>query len=260
MQDVLNNPEYDALYERYDRGEIKEYSGTFDSGVNLMEAIPYAFLENTNENVEGIKNGTVAVGSDLYVRQDEKDYIYNRLEIIYEVDNGDNYINQYLLKYQIKEDELEDLKMLYKGRYYQGPVMFQYLASQRQPEVIAECSVLNSSYKRLLSYLNSDEYIKENFGETIENYIITYFDKNNEDPNNYDVEINIVSGNYQNVSKQKMASLSFKLHQWALPQIKNNIISWNQINGRVLNPQISASTTITYFQLAINFENFKKYI
>ena len=257
LQEVLANPEYDALYSRYESNELFESTNHYDPGSNLMEAIPYEFLASKGEDIEGIKNGSVWVNSNLFTKENEKDTIYDRLQITYEVKNGENYINQYLLKYEISEQELDDLKMLYNGRYYQGPVMFQNLASKQQPEVISEFSINENVYKKLLNNWNNEQFIKDLFGGKAETFIVTNIEQDSNNSLVYYLTINVISENNGNaIEARELAEARIKINWSANVSIDHGILNMTATNKYDFISS-TESTPITYFQLDFAFKNIK---
>lgn len=259
LQDILNNPEYDELYRQYESGEIGESAIGLDGGVNLLEAIPYDFLTNKGEDIESIKIGSVGVNADLYVMDNDKTHIYNKLEILYEVTGGEGYINQYLLKYKIKEDELKDFTMLYEGGYYQGPIMFQYLASQREPEVVAEFSIYEDTYKSFIKTLNSLYVIPSLLGNKVDSFVVTGLEPNadKEDYYDYDLYLNAISEDSSNshVAKRTIAPIYLSLTSGCRVEYGNGVLHCDHTN--LINFQTTTCNTITYFQLYHAFKNFK---
>ena len=259
LQDVLNNPEYDELYRQYESGEMFENCEFFDTGANQLEAIPYDFLAAKGEDVENIKIGAVAANSMLYTREDEKNYIYDKLDLTYKVEGGENYINQYLLKYRISEQELKDLTMLYEGDYYQGPIMFQYLASQREPEVVAEFSIYEDTYKSFIKTLNSLYVIPSLLGNKVDSFVVTGLEPNadKEDYYDYDLYLNIISEDSSNshVAKRTIAPIYLSLTSGCRVEYGNGILHCDHTN--LINFQTTTCNTITYFILAVGFKNFK---
>ena len=257
LQEVLNNPEYDELFRQYESGEIGESAIGLDGGVNLLEAIPYDFLTSKGEDIEGIKNGSVGVNADLYVMDNDKTHIYNKLEILYEVTGGDGYINQYLLKYKIIEDELKDFTMLYEGGYYQGPIMFQYLASQRDPEVVAEFSIYEDTYKSFIKSLNGSDKISSLFKNKIEGFSVTGFKPNADNEDLYDLYLNVISESYKNghVSQKEIAPIYLRLTSSCVIDYSSQILHCKYTG--FFSSELSPASTITYFQLYHAFKNFK---
>lgn len=262
LQEVLSDPEYDELYRRYESGEIKEGS-TGDLGLNLFEAIPYDFLENKHEDVEEIKSGTFAVVADLYVLENNKSYIYSKLDI-YKADNEKTYIHQYLLQYQITEQEIEDFTMLYKGDYFQGPIMFQRLASKQTPKVISEFAITEKAYEKVLNVCNSTgQYAtlaKLLNHDKISNFTLTSLDYGMVwDENSFDITFKLINeGNSRgSVSTRTLYKVSSSLvYSTSRVSYDDGILDLESFSG--INSTILDSTPITYFRLNHAFKNFKE--
>lgn len=259
LQEVLSDPEYDELYRRYESGEIKEGS-TGDLGVNLFEAIPYDFLENKHEDVEEIKSGTFVVAADLYVLENNKSYIYSKLDI-YKADNEKTYIHQYLLQYQITEQEIEDFTMLYKGKYFQGPIMFQHLASKQTPKVISEFAITEKAYKKIIGNCNNK---KTYLSEAINSDNIDCANIMSMKPITLWHEPAFIiqfwlfsAGSYNSVSARTLYEVDIQTVVSSCKlTVNNNIYDLEDLFA--LDPVLNSSTPITYFQLYHSFKNFKE--
>lgn len=262
LQEVLINPAYDELYRKYEKGEISEGS-TGDLGLNIFEAIPFNFLEENGEDVEGIKNGSVATSADLYSVNNDTSHIYSKLDITYILEDGEYYINQYLLKYRITEQELKDLKMLYSGRFYQGPIMFQCLAAKQQPEVISEFSITENGYKKIINVCNSTgQYAtlaKLLNHDKISNFTLTSLNYGTiRDEDSYDITFNLINeGNSNGTVSQKILYKGSTSLVWSTSKMtySNGILNLESFSG--INSKILSSTPITYFQLNHAFRDFK---
>ena len=262
LQEVLNDPQWDALYRRYKSNELYESSQHFDVGTNLLEAVPYKYLESEGEDIDGIKNGAVAVGSYLYFLENDKNNIYDKVNVIYKVPNGENYINQYLLKYRITEQELKDLTMLYSGDYYQGPIMFQCLAAKQQPEVIAEFSITENAYEKVLSVCNStSQYAtlsKLLDHDKISSFTLTSLDYGIVwDETSYDINFNLINeGDFNgSVSQKTLYKVSSSLiYSTSKVSYINGLLDLEWFSG--INSTILSSTPITYFHLSHSFKDF----
>lgn len=261
LQEVLNDPQWDELYRRYESNELYESSNHYDPGTNLLEAIPYEYLESKGEDIDGIKNGSVSVISDLYTIETETNYIYNRIEVEYNVKDGENYINQYLLKYRITEQELDELTMLYQWKYYQGPVMFQCLAAKQQPEVIAEFSITEKGYKNIIeSCNNKNTYLSQAMNsDKIESAnIISMKPITLWNEPAYVIKLYCFSAkDYNPVSNCTIYEVDSQIVVSACKlTVSNN--TYDLYNLSALNPNLISSTPITYFRLFGNFKDFKE--
>ena len=262
LQEVLNDSYYDDLWRRYESNELYEANNHYDPGTNLLEAIPYDFLTGKDEDIEGIKNGSVWVNSNLYtIQNEEKDYIYDRIQITYEVKDGENYMHQYLLQYQIAEQELKDLEMLYSGECFQGPVMFQRLASKQTPKVIAEFAITEKGNKNIIANCNNKysfiaktlNYNKIASGTVLSLTPITYRDKEG-----YDISLYLFrETNYDPISSCVLYQVNAKMvERESRVTFNDGIMDLADLNA--LEPVLISSTPITYFHLDFAFKNFKK--
>ena len=171
--------------------------------------------------------------------------------------DGEKYINQYLLKYKIKEDELKDFTMLYEGGYYQGPIMFQYLASQREPEVVAEFSIYEDTYKSFIKSLNGSDKISSLFKNKIEGFSVTGFKPNADKEDYYDLYLNVISESYKNghVSQKEIAPIYLRLTSSCGADYSNQILHCDFT--AFFSSEVTQASPITYFQLNHAFKNFK---
>lgn len=260
LQEVLNDPQWDALYSKYESNELFIANDHIDVGTNLLEAIPYDFLMNKGEDVAGIKDGSVAVGSYLYVIDNDKTQLYDKINVIYRPKDKESYINQYLLKYRITEQELNDLKTLYSGRFYQGPIMFQCLAAKQQPEVISEFSITENGYKNILNNCNNaNNYIAEtlNYNQIVSCSIISLTPTIFRDKDAYDAIMYLFEkAGKGTVSSCELYQIKVKLLDYKSKVTYDNGIM-NLVDLNALEPNLISSTPITYFQLENAFKDFK---
>lgn len=261
LQEVLSDPQWDALYRRYESGEISANENTYDGGTNLLEAIPYDYLASKGEDISGIKKGAVGVNAYLYTMENDKNHIYNKLDVVYNVKNGETYINQYLLKYRITEQELDDLRMLYSGKYYQGPIMFQCLAAKQQPEVISEFSLTEKARLNIISSCNNkNNYIAGalNYNQVVSLTMISLTPTTYRDKDAYDATMYLYGkrGN-SSITNRQVYKVSAKLVDIrSKVTFSNGIMDLVDLNA--LEPILEESTPITYFQLYHAFKDFKK--
>ena len=265
LQEVLNGSYYDDLWRRYESNKWHEFSTPYDPEYNLLEAIPYDYLASKDEDIIGIKNDDVWVNSDLYtIQNEEKDYIYDRIQITYEVKDGENYMHQYLLQYQITKQELKDLEMLYWDRYFQGPVMFQRLASKQTPKVIAEFAITEKGNKNIIASCNNkNKYIAEiiNYNRIASANIMTMSPITLWNELAYNIKFWLFSAagkayNGWAVTSRELYEVDTQtVASTCRLTVDNNIYDLEDLFA--LNPVLISSTPITYFELGHAFKNFK---
>lgn len=111
--------------------------------------IPYGFLEDEGYDIEKIKNEKLYCKADIYVK-DNSLYIELRAETKGNVafwENYTDYITNYVLKYDLTKQELNELLSLYKyvnssisyaTTFIQAPLYIQELSYQKTPEIISK--------------------------------------------------------------------------------------------------------------------------
>lgn len=262
LQEVLADPYYDDLYRRYESGELYQENSHFDTGTNLLEAFPYDFLTSKEEDVDGIKNGAILANSELYIIQNEKGFIYDCVMLKYRTTDGEKYMHNYLLQYKITEQELEDLTMLYRNRCFQGPVMFQRLASKQTPKVIADFGITESAYESIIASCNhKNNYIAETLNyNTIESgTILSLTPITFRDREGYDILLYLFGQmGHQPVSSCVVYQVNAKMLEYkSKVTYTNGVMDLEVLNA--LDPVLISSTPITYYFLYSNFKNFKNF-
>ncbi len=187
LQTVLKSDYYNDIVQN---GNRQEY--LFDTGYNLAEAIPYNFLTQHNENIQYIKDGRTRADVQLYILNNDETNLYSRVELTYDNENND-YIKQYLIKYDLSDyqQEFEELKMLYQGKYAQANFLFQEIDKQIDPsnvELVSEFSIYENTYNGILNNFNSKDIIKNDFVK-IDNYTITHIEQDKDDDETYYIDL-----------------------------------------------------------------------
>lgn len=125
-----------VLNNQYYKNAITAAAGVQDvANKNKYKPIPYKYLEDKGYNVTKIKNNELRCESDVFLYNNE---LYIALKT--EVEASTNYFDCQILKYQITEQEIEELNKMYaslqssyKGTYVQGPFMVQHISYLREP-------------------------------------------------------------------------------------------------------------------------------
>jgi len=117
-------------------------SASYDYAHNnpKYQTIPYGFLEDKNYDINKIKNKELYSCSELYSIDND---LFVELKV--EVAASTNYLDCYLLKYTLTDQELSELKKLFTEQYsnpgmktfYQAPFFIQELSYVKNAEVIS---------------------------------------------------------------------------------------------------------------------------
>ena len=258
LQDVLKSDYYNDLIAKAQKGKL-EYTGTAEGGENIIENIPYKFLESQGEDIYGIKNNDYFVGCYNYVNNENKNELYTRIEIDFGTDEKTQYYKIYLIKHEITDKELKDFTMLTEGKYYQANFFIQELDNQREAELVNEFCINTKAYSTLKNKLNNNQEILAQLNNnTVSDYLITDFEEDEENSCQY-VNIQVISDakNSSAVTDRVVLSAKLTLSEIRGLNIKNNI--YNSESIILLDQQVSSPTPITYFKNnPINIKNFIK--
>ena len=134
LQGLLTNPEYDRLIERMELGE----DGLAESPI--MQPHPYAFLEDQGIDTSKIINGELGCYKMSYVIKNEPNnlYMYTRIK-------HSNYYQNFLVKYELTEDEMKDYHLLCSDIYIQNKFINNEISRTKDATIIGSSKVLIST-------------------------------------------------------------------------------------------------------------------
>ena len=91
LQDVLTSDYYNDLIARHKAAHLG-YTGTAEGGANIIENIPYNFLESQGEDIAAIKNNDIGITCTNYVYNDNKNELFTRIDMRFGEDKKHNMI------------------------------------------------------------------------------------------------------------------------------------------------------------------------
>ena len=155
MQNVLTDNHYLGLI-----AEAEKHSslGAYSKNNNTYMAIPYQFLTDEGFDVLNISKNNLRARSELFT-------IGNDLYITLYAEKAasTNYFANYVLKYELTNQELSDLNRLYSSAnptdnstYVQAPFFIQELSKLKTPEVISEAYITPQAYERVNADIKND--------------------------------------------------------------------------------------------------------
>lgn len=157
---------------------------------NQVKAIPYGSLKSlgySNSDVNNILNDTYSAQSFVYIKDNDL-YIALNAE---QKPGSEKYYGSFLLKYELTEQELYELKMLHfdlsKGAstYREAPLFIQALSQLKTPEVLSSAYITQDALNKTLeediddssyNYYNTIKFpvfFIFNKAEQVENYPLT---------------------------------------------------------------------------------------
>ena len=151
LQNVLTDNYYNGLIQE---AEIYKKNNDFSYiHSNAYNAIPYGFLEDEGFDVEAIKNDNLKCETEAFILNDEPNSLYLTCRV--ENKASTDYYTHFVLKYNLTENELKDLKLVYKdiaqgqGVSFQAPFFIQELSQVKDTVKLTEMNITKESEKEL---------------------------------------------------------------------------------------------------------------
>lgn len=107
---------------------------------------PYSFWQNRGYDVEAIKNGEIECHTDAYILDSQPNNLY---VATYASDPTCQYYEQYLLKYTLTEQEVNEYHWLHYIRATQSLYLNDIISRHKTPEVVKAGKIGIESYKAL---------------------------------------------------------------------------------------------------------------
>lgn len=137
MDTVLNDEYYTSLVDNF------TYE---DNSSAYYDPHPYGFLEDEGYNIDDIKNGTLKCYSTSYMKDDGY-YIRTMVENKASTD----YYGCYIIKYDLTDQEKDELDMLFEDEYIQTPLYIQEISNQKSASVQSEAYIAKTAYESILN-------------------------------------------------------------------------------------------------------------
>lgn len=137
MDTVLNDEYYTSLVDNF------TYE---DNSSAYYDPHPYGFLEDEGYNIDDIKNGSLECYSTSYMKDDGY-YIRTMVENKASTD----YYGCYIIKYDLTDQEKDELDMLFEDEYIQTPLYIQEISNQKSASVQSEAYIAKTAYESILS-------------------------------------------------------------------------------------------------------------
>lgn len=142
--DIFNTVVYGDYYNKVEADYFGDYK---NKPSNLTNAIPYKFLEDEGYDIDAIKKDTYECKSNSYIYDNAPNDLYMSVQVENpNTVNGKNYYTNYILKYNLTDQEKEDLDLIFSDRYIEAAFFMQELSYHKTPEIISETKLTIDSY------------------------------------------------------------------------------------------------------------------
>ncbi|MBR2970152.1 MAG: hypothetical protein IKC49_03765 [Clostridia bacterium] len=154
LQGVLTNQDYNQLIEKYQ-----------DYTTDILNHIhPFGFLEDEGYDISAIKSGQLDCRTNPFVKKVEPNNLYMAVAV-----KDGNYYSNYLLKYELTDQEMNEYLSFSGGRYstYQAYFMNDAISRSKNVTVLSETTI-NSN---LFNYCNSIDFNSTVYSEVCDDIL-----------------------------------------------------------------------------------------
>lgn len=141
LQNVLTNDYYNSLIDSARAGNDALYE------TPNFRSIPYAFLEDEGYDVNAIRSGEITCFASAYVINAEPNNLY--VKAFVSSNTATPYYTQYLLKYELTDQEMKDYHMLHDELYIQACFINDMISQMKTPTIISENKITIDAYNNL---------------------------------------------------------------------------------------------------------------
>lgn len=141
LQNILLSSYYDSLIASAGSDVLQRWE---------YQPHPWAFYESQGLNVDAIKNGLMEAYTMSYVLDEDPNGLYMHTRVLI----NNTYYQNYLLRYELTDRELDDYHLMHSGYshyyyYIQSVFMNREIAESRDPKIISTSKVLKSAFESL---------------------------------------------------------------------------------------------------------------
>lgn len=163
LQNVLTNEYYDELI----------HSVFVDRNLDLLETAafqphPYYFLEDQGINTDAIRNEETTAYSMSFVLDDEPNNLYIHTRVL----QKNLFYQNYLIRYELTDQEMADYHMLHSGKgqtsfYIQSVFLNEEISRTHTAEIVGSSKMMDDSYEGMKETAKNWEFINAKRCDTI---------------------------------------------------------------------------------------------
>lgn len=172
LQSILKNSYYNTLMYNAGGNHQLYRSAEFDPH-------PYAFLQSQGHDISKIKSGELECNTRSFVLDSEPNNLY--IGTYVETKAAKPYFTEYMLKYTLTDEEMDDYHMLHTEEYVQATFMNAEISANKTPTIISQTRCTVEAHDGLAASLyGKSPTLKEMLGnKEISDIILKSFDVEN---------------------------------------------------------------------------------
>jgi len=163
LQTVLTDNTYNWLIQEAEDDKENGDRTTYKQD-NKYKSIPYGFLEDEGFDIEAIKSNQIKCETETFILDDEPNTLYMTCRV--ENKASTDYYTHFVLKYNLTEQEIKDLNLVFKNisqgytASYQAPFFIQELSIQKEAVKLSETNITKSSEEKAEKHIK--DYARNN--------------------------------------------------------------------------------------------------
>ncbi len=151
LQNILDDSEINSLITE----ATKDYE-VFTSA--QLDPHPYAFLEDEGHDIKAIKAGTLTCKTSSYVKDSEPNNLYMMTYV--ETKGSTPYYTEYLLKYTLTDQEMDDYEFLHANAYIQSVFMNNEISENKRETVVNKAKISVKAHENFKEAFEFDDETK----------------------------------------------------------------------------------------------------
>ncbi len=116
---------------------------------------PYDFLEDQGHDVDAIKRGDLTCKTSSYVKDSEPNNLYMMTYV--ETKAATPYYTEYVLKYNLTDQEMSDYEFLHRGKYIQAIYMNNEISENKRATVVNKAKISVKAHENFKEAIETDK-------------------------------------------------------------------------------------------------------
>lgn len=252
VTDLANDTEVNALID-----QANQDTSLFSTP--LFDPHPYSFLEKEGLNVEAIKSGDLYCRTVSFVRDDEPNNLY--IMTYAESAGVEPYYSEYMLRYTLTDQEMEDYDKLHDDEYIQAVFLNDAIAAAKTADVISATKMTVNAHNNLAQALRDydydyDYYVEKAIGT---DYVDILLRDYNTDTGLFNIYLYPRINMSSNMTRSNTKMVKLQLSQGNMPITINNGIFYGPHSSGQYYPHVLSDEIQTYEDYLNSVVNTKFY-
>ncbi|MBQ7761144.1 MAG: hypothetical protein IJ400_03705 [Clostridia bacterium] len=165
VQEMLTEEYYTNLLVRAQQDPSLYSSPYFDPH-------PYTFLEEQGHDIEKVKAGEYECRTQSFIKKDEDEK--NNLYIATYIENAGGYYTEYMLKYSLTDEEMENYNYFHRGKYFQAVFLNDWISANKSCTIVSKVNVDIETHKGLELRIRVEDSVEQTLQSKAEQLFLIF--------------------------------------------------------------------------------------